>query len=44
MVEAPQKAAVCVVEAGLYVTLSGPGELVAFDVGVQPLALYPGRR
>jgi len=34
----------CIGDGRLYVTLSGPGELVAFDTGVQPLALYPGRR
>jgi hypothetical protein len=37
----------CCIGAGdgrLYVTLAGPGELVAIDVGVEPLALYPGRR
>jgi gluconolactonase len=34
----------CLGDSRLYVTLSGPGELVAIDVGVEPLALYPARR
>ena len=34
----------CLGDGRLYVTLSGPGELVALDLGVEPLALYPARR
>jgi gluconolactonase len=33
----------CIGDGRLYVTLAGPGELVAIEVGVEPLALYPGR-
>jgi hypothetical protein len=33
----------CLGDGRLYVTLSGPGELVALDMRVEPLALYPAR-
>jgi gluconolactonase len=34
----------CIGDGRLYATLSGPGELVALDLDVEPLALYPARR
>jgi gluconolactonase len=34
----------CLGDGRLYVTLSGRGQLVALDMPVEPLALYPGRR
>ncbi len=34
----------CLGDGRLYVTLSGPGQLAAIEVGVEPLALYPSRR
>jgi gluconolactonase len=34
----------CIGDGRLYATLSGPGELVALDLGVEPLPLYPARR
>lgn len=34
----------CIGDGRLYATLSGPGELVALDLRVEPLALYPARR
>lgn len=33
----------CLDEGVLYVTCAGPGELVAFDVGAEPLPLHPFR-
>ena len=33
----------CLGDGRLYVTLSGPGELVALDMPVEPLPLYPAR-
>ena len=33
----------CLGDDTLYVTLSGPGHLVAFEMPVEPLALYPAR-
>jgi gluconolactonase len=33
----------CIGDGTLYVTCSGTGELVAFDVGIDPLPLYPFR-
>ena len=33
----------CIGDGELYVTLSGSGEVVAFDLGISPLALYPFR-
>jgi gluconolactonase len=34
----------CLGDGRLYVTLSGPGQLVAYDVPAEPLPLYPARR
>lgn len=34
----------CLGDGRLYVTLAGSGELVALDMPVEPLALYPARR
>jgi gluconolactonase len=34
----------CIGDGRLYVTLAGHGELVAFDLGIEALALYPARR
>jgi gluconolactonase len=33
----------CIGDGTLYVTCSGTGELVAFDLGIEPLPLYPFR-
>jgi gluconolactonase len=33
----------CIGDGRLYATLSGPGELVALDLRVEPLPLYPAR-
>jgi sugar lactone lactonase YvrE len=34
----------CLGDRALYVTLAGSGQLVALDVGAEPLPLYPARR
>ncbi len=34
----------CLGDGRLYVTLSGPGQLVSLDMPVEPLALHPARR
>ena len=33
----------CIGDGTLYVTCSGSGELLAFDLGIEPLPLYPFR-
>jgi sugar lactone lactonase YvrE len=34
----------CLGDGVLYVTLSGPGQLVTLPISAEPLALYPDRR